>query len=67
MADINTLFAEMLELVMSLNTMDDYRWSYSFVEFVFPWMKYPTALLHMEWKNKKFYWEILYSNLWLKK
>ncbi len=49
--------------------LDDkgYRWSFSIFEFWIEDMKYPTALLHMEWKNKKFYWEFLYSNLWLDK
>jgi len=49
--------------------LDDkgFRQSFSFLEFWIEGMKYPTALFHYEFKNKKFYWEFLYSNLWWKK
>ena len=53
--------------VLELPIEGIYRWSFSIVEFSYPWMKYPTSLLHMEWKNKKLYWELCYSNLWLEK
>ena len=59
--------------------LDDkgFRQSFSFLEFWIEGFKYPTALFHYEFKPKwnaeekvwkqKFYWEIFYSNLWLKK